>query len=126
GLVSNISAANAADRSRALAWLSSDAASVIHELQNERAAATVYAGSTGPAKATAQEAYQQQIPRTDQAIETYRQSRRSISESSALELGALTEADRLLEGLPQLREGVLAAGPLAQTQTSVALRYELI
>ena len=57
GLIENISAANAADRTRGLSRLSSDAASVIHELQNERASGTVFAGSTGDPKATAQEAY---------------------------------------------------------------------
>src|SRR5688572_8709531 len=126
GLIENISSANAADRTRGLARLSSDAASVIHELQNERAAGAVYAGSTGDPKATAKEAYQQQIPNSDEALGAYRQSRRAVSESSADAAATLREADRLIDGLQKLREDVLAGASLAQTQTSVALRYELV
>jgi len=126
GLIENISAANAADRTRGLSRLSSDAASVIHELQNERAVGTVFTGSAGDPKATAQEAYKQQIPRSDQALNAYKQSRRAVSESSAEATDTLREADRLLDGLPKLREDVLAGAALATTQTSVALRYELI
>src|SRR2546421_3706209 len=69
GLVTNISHANEADRSRTLAGLSADAGALVHELQDERAAATLLLGNPGN---ESRAAFDRQTPSTDDAGKAYR------------------------------------------------------
>src|SRR5688572_18040630 len=68
GLIENITAASGADRSRTLARLSMEAGALVHDLQQERAAAVIFVGSTGPAKAAAKDALDKRIPLTDKSL----------------------------------------------------------
>src|SRR5689334_17527049 len=124
GLVENISAANDADRTRTLARLSLEAGSVIHELQNERAAGVLFVGSDEKNRATTQELFEKQLPETDNAVSQYRKTRSSVGDLGGEAQRVLNGADQTVGDISRLREQVKAISELPQS--IVAFRYRVI
>jgi signal transduction histidine kinase len=125
GLIENISAANGADRTRTLARLSEQAGGLIHDLQDERAAAVLLVGTDGAQqKAAAKDAFERRVPLTQKSVTNYRLSRGAVADIADDAVPVLNSADQLLEDLPKLRDQIRAGTDLAQS--TVAFRYRVV
>ncbi len=125
GLVDNINRANDADRSRTLAGLSSNAGTLVHELQNERALATFVLGVdiSGNA-AQARTDFERQTAATDEAVKAYTLLRSSLSDLPATLRAQLGRIDVQLNELDRLRGQIKAA---AELSLSLAIfRYRVL
>src|SRR5262249_13139092 len=110
GLVSQISTANAADRARSLATLSTDAGTLVQALQEERADAALVLGylqnSNNPAATAAIKSYRAQQNDTLKAQNDYTQQ---ASASSSLPDSFVTNLSNIaskLSNLPGLRNQI--------------------
>jgi signal transduction histidine kinase len=121
GLVGHIQTSNNADRARTLSKLSTDVGRLVHELQDERAAATMLLGTPGggpQADATAR-AYRSHFARTDDAQKAYalRRTGLAVSDLPPGFGGLLRRLDNQLSTLPGLREQVAARKDVSLTYT---------
>src|SRR5438874_395256 len=92
GLVGNIQKANDADRARTLSGLSAQAAVLVPELQNERAAAVLLLGTPDTQSQTG---FDRQTPITDDAARGYRLRRTALADlptSFRTQLNAIDES----------------------------------
>ncbi|MBT8226652.1 MAG: HAMP domain-containing protein [Dactylosporangium sp.] len=113
GLVRNIDSANNADRTSALSVLAADAAALVHEVQNERAAAVLVLGGIGGESRTA---FENQGKATDGFSATYlAQREKPISDMPESLQKRLESIDRELDGLPKMREQIMQGPALAMT-----------
>src|SRR4051794_22346762 len=127
GLISNINDANNADRARSLASLSQQAAGMVHELQNERADATILLGSLGAAGADATSArttFNNQVQKTDDATAAYRKQRSSLTGLTDEFRGRLTSIDSQLSDLLVMRQQITTGANILGS--TVVSRYRTI
>jgi len=122
GLLTDIGAANDADRTRTMAGLSAQAASLIHTLQHERAgAALVLSNGDSSARAT----FDRLAQATDEAIRTYRSARATPLQDLPASISAhLERIDAELVNTPALRQQI--NGAPAIPLTAATTRYDKI
>ncbi|HEX6498303.1 MAG TPA: sensor histidine kinase, partial [Micromonosporaceae bacterium] len=120
-LLERVDTANNADRARTLAALSGEAGGLVHELQNERAAATMLFGA--PSDAT-KKAYQEQFAATDAARKRYTQLRTGLAGLPDSFRVTLNRIDTQLSELPQMRDQVVSLKDVTETVT--AFRYRVL
>jgi len=106
GLLDHVAAANGADRARTLAVLSGDAGHLVHELQNERASAIMLLGAPASQAETLVPAYRKQQGETDEAQKAYKFRRSTLADLPSNIRALLTNIDRQLSELPDLRTQV--------------------
>jgi signal transduction histidine kinase len=124
GLVDNIAQANAADRARTLAGLSSAAGRLAHELQDERAQSAMILAPGSSSKPAIRTAFDQQTQTTNEARKDYALRRSSLAdlpESFRLQLGRI---DSQLSVLDQLREQIKTGSELSLSLA--AFRYRVL
>nr|WP_277349646.1 nitrate- and nitrite sensing domain-containing protein [Planosporangium thailandense] len=107
GLVGNYHRASDADQSRLLAGLTAESGALVHELQNERAAATLLLGS--PSNDT-RAAFDRQTASTDQASKQYRLRRSALANLPADFRGQLNRIDTQLSDLAKQRDQIRSSG----------------
>jgi signal transduction histidine kinase len=103
GLVDNYHRANDADRSRTLAGLTAASGSLVHELQNERAASTLLLGAPSN---DARSAFDRQTAATDEAYKQYRLRRAALADLPTDFRGQLNRIDTQLSDLAKLRDQI--------------------
>ena len=112
GLIEHLGTANDADRARTLSQLSEASGALVHNLQNERAAAAMLLGGTDPAgKQKYNEAYTKVQPTVDDAKRPYQQERNALNADDlpANFRDRLTSIDGRLGDLPAIRSQVTNA-----------------
>ncbi|MFS8479598.1 MAG: nitrate- and nitrite sensing domain-containing protein, partial [Micromonosporaceae bacterium] len=124
GVLGHIETYNNADRARTLSQLSSDVGRLVHELQNERAAATLVLGTRGGSVEAYVEAYRRQIPVTDEAQRTYTLRRSGLVDLPPTYVSLLRSIDSQLSELPALRNKVAAREGVSLSDT--AFRYRVV
>jgi methyl-accepting chemotaxis protein len=121
-LLSNISEASNADRTRNLATLTSDAGGLVHDLQNERAAATILLNADSADQKGALEKYRGLFDGTTKDAHTYSQDRGSLSGLPASLTDQLKTIDVQLGALDGLHQQV---ADINQVPLSVVIqRYQ--
>ena len=117
GLVDHIETSNNADRARTLSKLSKDVGSLVHELQDERAAAALLL-STPPAQIEAAiDAYRKRFESTDRAEKTYALRRTGLADLPPTFNALLRRLDNQSSALPALRERVASRKGVTLTDT---------
>ncbi|WP_203904541.1 sensor histidine kinase [Virgisporangium aliadipatigenens] len=124
GLIENVDSANGADRTRTLSRLSEQAGGLIHDLQNERAAAILLAGSPEAGKAEAKAAFDKVTPQTDKTLQGYQSSRSAVADVDDTANPVLKQVDGQLSDIPVIREQLRSDKGLAQS--NLAHRYQEI
>jgi signal transduction histidine kinase len=117
-LLTNIGAASDADRARTLTSLTADSGSLVHDLQNERAAAVDLLAFPEPNQSTLQNlatAYKAQFAQGDAAAKTYREQRNALTGLPDSFTGQLNSVDSALAGLPNLRNSVISGNNITLT-----------
>ncbi|HKT05798.1 MAG TPA: sensor histidine kinase, partial [Rugosimonospora sp.] len=106
-LLTNIGAATDADRARTLATLAADSGALVHNLQDERAAAVMVLASPATADQKAlQNAYKALFPNADLAIRNYREHRAALAGLPETFVTQLQSIDGGLSVLTSLRNAV--------------------
>ncbi|GIH12620.1 hypothetical protein Raf01_07920 [Rugosimonospora africana] len=122
-LLGNIGAANDANRARALATLTSDAGQLVHDLQNERAEATILLDAkSGDPQKSALAQYQSLFNGTNQAARSYQQHRNALSGVPATFQSQLRTIDIQLNALDSLHQQVTNITDV--TLSAVIQRYQ--
>src|SRR4051812_8576324 len=103
GLVDNINRASDADRARTLAGLTAKSGTLVNELQNERADATLLLGAPND---DARKAFDKQTAATDVAFKDYKLSRLALADLPTEFSVQLNTIDKALAGLAKLREQI--------------------
>jgi signal transduction histidine kinase len=122
GLIEHLGTANDADRARTLSQLSEASGALVHNLQNERAAAALLLGAKVTDQAGKQkynEAYTKVQPTVDETKRPYQQERNALN-ADDLPVNfrdALTAIDQRLADLPAIRSQV-TNGRLQLSQAS--------
>jgi signal transduction histidine kinase len=124
GLIENVDSANGADRTRTLSRLSEQAGGLIHDLQNERAAAVLLAGSSDAGKAEAKAGLDKVTPQTDKTLQAYQSSRSAVADVDDTAGPVLNQADTQLKDIPVIREQLRSGTSLPQF--NLAYRYQEI
>jgi signal transduction histidine kinase len=109
GLIEHLGTANDADRARTLSQLSEASGALVHNLQNERAAATMLLGATKPAdKQRYNQAYTEVQPTVDETKRPYQQERNALNADDLPPnfRDRLTSIDGRLGDLPAIRSQV--------------------
>jgi hypothetical protein len=107
GLSDQKETADDADRARGLAQLSQAAGQLVHDLQNERAAAAMLLGAEEkPAQDKNRSAYTTSHKAVDEAKRPYSQRRNALTDLPANFRTLLDEIDSGLSGLPAVRSQV--------------------
>ncbi|MGN9911961.1 nitrate- and nitrite sensing domain-containing protein [Phytohabitans sp. LJ34] len=112
GLIEHLGTANDADRARTLSQLSEASGALVHNLQNERAAAAMLLGATDQAgKQRYNEAYTKVQPTVDETKRPYQQERNALNADDlpANFRDTLTTIDQRLADLPAIRSQVTNA-----------------
>jgi signal transduction histidine kinase len=122
GLVDNISNANAADRARTLSDLAANAGALVHELQDERAAATLLLGTNGNTEART--AFDRDTSKSDDAGKAYTRRRSALADLPADFRQRLTRIDSQLSDLPVLRKQITTPGEILGS--TVVMRYQTL
>jgi signal transduction histidine kinase len=127
GLVDNINRASDADRARQLAGLTAKSGSLVHELQNELASATLLISDPNN---DAKSAFDRQAAATDEAQKAYRLRRTALADLPTDFRGQLNRIDAGLSELAKLREQVKASSQVQNatdpTLTNIIFRYGLL
>jgi signal transduction histidine kinase len=110
GLVDNISNANAADRARTLSDLTANAGALVHEIQDERAAATLLLGTSGNTEART--AFDRDTAKTDDAARAYTRRRSALADLPADLKQRLSRIDTQLSDLPIMRKQIITPGAI--------------
>ncbi|GAB3503821.1 sensor histidine kinase [Phytohabitans suffuscus] len=122
GLIEHLGTANDADRARTLSQLSEASGALVHNLQNERAAAAMLLGvrpSDQAGKQRYNDAYTKVQPTVDETKRPYQQERNALN-ADDLPVNfrdTLTAIDQRLADLPAIRSQV-TNGKLQLSQTS--------
>jgi signal transduction histidine kinase len=131
GLIDNYHRASDADRARTLAGLTAESGALVHELQNERASATLLLGNSGdPAKLKdAQAAFDHQTAATDEAYRRYRLRRAALADLPTSFRGQLSRIDSQLSDLAKQRDQIKASSQVQNggdqtTLSNVVFRYK--
>jgi signal transduction histidine kinase len=124
GLVDNYHGASDADRARTLAGLTAESGSLVHELQNERAASTLLLGRpSDDARAT----FTRQAAATDEAVKRYRLRRAALAGLPSDFRGQLNNIDSQLSELAKLREEIRNSSQQSASEparlSNVVFRY---
>ncbi|BCB80007.1 hypothetical protein Pflav_064170 [Phytohabitans flavus] len=122
GLIEHLGTANDADRARTLSQLSEASGALVHNLQNERAAAAMLLGvkpSDQVGKQRYNQAYAKVQPTVDETKRPYQQERNALNADDlpANFRDTLTAIDQRLADLPAIRSQV-TNGRLQLSQTS--------
>ncbi|MBN1173237.1 MAG: nitrate- and nitrite sensing domain-containing protein [Micromonosporaceae bacterium] len=113
GLVRNIESASDADRTGALAVLATEAGALVHEVQNERAAAILVLANVGGDSKTA---FERQLKSTDTLAKSYvAQRKKSVGDLPDTLSERLARIDIELADLSRMREQILKGPSLAMT-----------
>ncbi|HEV7896652.1 MAG TPA: nitrate- and nitrite sensing domain-containing protein [Planosporangium sp.] len=127
GLVDNYYRASDADQVRLLAGLTAKSGALVHELQNERAAATLLLGS--PTNET-RAAFDRQAALTDDAFKNYRLGRSTLAGVPADFRGQLNRIDTELSDLTKQREQIKSSGQQNATEpttlSNALFRYQTL
>ncbi|NJC81164.1 sensor histidine kinase [Planosporangium mesophilum] len=127
GLVDNYTRASDADQARLLAGLTAQSGGLVHELQNERAAATLLLGKPTP---DARAAFDRQTALTDEAFRQYRLRRSALAGVAADFRGQLNRIDTELSDLAKQREQIKTSGQQnasePTTLTNAIFRYQTL
>jgi signal transduction histidine kinase len=128
GLVDNINRASDADRARTLAGVAAESGSLVHELQNERADATLLLGAPNN---DARTAFDRQAAATDDAYKQYRLRRSALADLPGTMRDQLNTIDNQLSDLAKQREQIRAGSQLQNTGgtttlTNVIQRYSTL
>ncbi|HEY2669106.1 MAG TPA: nitrate- and nitrite sensing domain-containing protein, partial [Rugosimonospora sp.] len=122
-LLGNIDQANNANRARTLATLTSDAGQLVHDLQNERAAATILLDAkAGDPQKSALAQYRSLFTGTGQAAQVYTQHRNALAGVPATFQGQLRTIDIQLNALNSLHQQVTSINDV--TLSAVIQRYQ--
>ena len=123
GVMGHVETYTNADRARTLSQLSRDAGRLVHELQNERAAATLVLSTPSGAGVDAYvEAYRRQFPLTDEAQASYTVRRSGLVDLPPTLTALLRSIDGQLSELPALRNKVAAREGISLTHTAFSYR----
>ncbi|GAA0739160.1 nitrate- and nitrite sensing domain-containing protein [Dactylosporangium roseum] len=126
GLINNIGEANDADRARTLSGLSAQASALVHELQSERANATLLLGVLGqPADVEARAVFERQIQKTEDASKNYRLTRSGLADPPEDFRRQLAAIDTQLLDLPGMRKQITDGGKELLAST-VVNRYRTL
>ncbi len=126
GLVDNINRASDADRARTLAGLAAESGSLVHELQNERADATLLLGAPNN---DARTTFDRQAAATDDAYKRYRLRRSALADLPATLRSQLNDIDNQLSDLAKQREQIRGGSQLQNgttTLTNTIQRYSIL
>ena len=108
GLIDHIATANNADRARTLATLSEASGNLVHNLQDERAAAVMLLGAKNQeAKDKYLQAYNRVLPLVDQATGPYSQQKAALNDLPDNFTNLLARIDQNLVDLPGTRSQVV-------------------
>ncbi|HYN93944.1 MAG TPA: nitrate- and nitrite sensing domain-containing protein, partial [Pilimelia sp.] len=107
GLIGHIQTQTTAERARDLAGLSQTAGQLVHDLQNERAAATMLLAPRAGASAAARSNYTATHQAVEAAKRPYSQQRNAIAELPENIASVLKQIDSQLTGLPGVRSKVI-------------------
>jgi len=123
GLAGHIGTSNNADQARTLSKLSTDVGLLVHDLQDERAAATMLLSAPNgtPSEATVN-AYRRLWTPTDEAQRAYAQRRTGLADLPSSFRNLLRRLDNQLSGLPQLRDQVATRKDVSLTHTAFFYR----
>jgi len=122
GVMGHVETYTNADRARTLSQLSRDAGRLVHELQNERAAATLVLSASGGGVDGYVEAYRRQFPLTDEAQASYTVRRSGLVDLPPTLTALLRRIDGQLSELPALRNKVAAREGVSLTHTAFSYR----
>ncbi len=106
GFVGHVQDAHQADRTRSLATLAESSGALVDGLQNERAAAVILLGATGPEKQGRLSAYRNMRRPVDDARGRYLQDGNSITDLPANFRKSLSDITRNLDDLSDVRSQV--------------------
>ncbi|WP_433083286.1 sensor histidine kinase [Dactylosporangium sp. CA-052675] len=127
GLVGNIGDANDADRARTLSGLSAQASALVHELQNERANATMLLGQLNTdAAVEARSIFERQTQKTDDARRDYEQTRSGLADPPEDFRKQLGSIDTQLQDLSGMRKKITEGSKDILASTVVARYKSLI
>jgi hypothetical protein len=122
GIVQNNGQANQADQARALSVLAAQASGLVHELQNERAAAVFVLNNKG---ADAKKNYENQASQTQKRVSSYQAARRADLSGLPDELlDRIGRIDRSLDELSRTEKQILN-GPAMPLSVST-IRYNTL
>ncbi|HET6214138.1 MAG TPA: nitrate- and nitrite sensing domain-containing protein [Micromonosporaceae bacterium] len=124
GLVDHIQTSNNADRARTLSKLSTDVGRLVHELQDERAAATILLGMPGGGQQTdaMADSYRKHFGPTDEAQRAYAVRKNGLADLPPAFRSLLRRLDNQLSTLISLREQVAARKDVSLTYTAFFYR----
>ncbi|HEV7897310.1 MAG TPA: nitrate- and nitrite sensing domain-containing protein, partial [Planosporangium sp.] len=127
GLVDNYHRASDADQARLLAGVTAESGALVHELQNERAAATLLLGSPG---SETRAVFERQTAVTDGAFKRYRLRRSALADLPADFRGQLNRIDTQLSDLTKQRDQIKTSSQQNTTEpttlSNAIFRYQTL